>query len=204
MSKLSLEFKRDVLKKLKEANLTLMKKPNGMVDPGWEKMPHLGDGSIEQVELRPEFKKLLNNCDVSVQFCSDDNPVFARNGWTGEERIMIPWPQQFENEEGFYRVLLHELGHWTGTKKRLNREMGRLDCCKYHSALGAVEEITVELASVMLAEHFGFVPNYVRAADYINGYLNHVVKNAPEDKDELLKLATAQAVEVVDHIASLT
>jgi antirestriction protein ArdC len=204
MSKPTEKFKSDVMKKLKDANTALFSQPSKTVQPGWKRDPTLKGGTIDDIELKPEFKKLIQKCGAKLILRGDSDPQYRFRHSTGEEQIIVPWPQQFENEEAFYRVLLHELGHWSGREHRLNREMGELDCCRYHSVMGAVEEITAELASVMLAEHFGFTPHYMRAVEYINGYLAHVAKNAPEDKRDLFVLASQQANDVADYITSLT
>ena len=200
MSKPTTEFKMNTLKKLKATNVAL----RSHIGPSWKEDPTLKDGSIEDIELKPEFKELLQKCGAKLILKGASDPQYTFKRSTGEEQIVVPWPQQFETEEAFYRVLLHELGHWSGREHRLNREMGELACCKYHSVMGAVEEITAELGSVMLAEHFGFTPHYARAVDYINGYLNHIAEHAPEDTQDLFKLATHQASDVVDYITSLT
>ena len=203
MTKITPEFTAGVIKKMKSAGVSL--ESHTVYNKGWVEDTNLGKGSIEQIELKPQFKQLLKNCGISPTLDPKNAPSYSFRKSTGQEKLNVPWPQQCENEESFYRILFHELTHWSGREHRLKREMGELDCCRYHSLLGATEEITAELASVILAEHFGFVPNYERAAFYINGYLAHIAREAP-DKDTrktLMNMAASQAREAAEYLASL-
>jgi antirestriction protein ArdC len=58
----------------------------------------------------------------------------------------MPTPNQFHTTSDFYGVLFHELGHWTGNKKRLARDMsGRFGDEQY-----AAEELVAELTAALL------------------------------------------------------
>ena len=66
------------------------------------------------------------------------------------DEITMPCPEQFETVEHYWSTMFHELVHWTGHGKRLNRDMsGRFGSNKY-----AMEELVAELGSLFLcAEH---------------------------------------------------
>lgn len=56
--------------------------------------------------------------------------------------------------EAFYSTLCHELVHWSGAKKRLDRDLsGRFGCESY-----AIEELVAELGSAFLCGDLGIAP----------------------------------------------
>lgn len=64
-----------------------------------------------------------------------------------EDKIYIPYKTQYKNVNSFYSVLLHEMVHSTGIRKRLNRfnswkKLGNTEHAK--------EELVAELASAMI------------------------------------------------------
>jgi antirestriction protein ArdC len=83
------------------------------------------------------------------------------------DRIEVPLPQAFAEPINFYRTLLHEAGHWTGHRSRLDRDQtGR-----FGSAAYGREELVAELCSAFTCAALGIVPT-VRHADYIGAWLD--------------------------------
>lgn len=85
------------------------------------------------------------------------------------DRIQMPERHQFPNAASYYSVKLHELGHWTGHKSRLNRDMtGGFGSPSY-----AKEELRAEIASYMVGDlmgighdpgdHFSYVASWIEA-----------------------------------------
>lgn len=69
-----------------------------------------------------------------------------------KDRILLPEKTQFKDGESFYGTAFHECIHSTGTKERLNREMGG----GFGSEDYAVEELIAELGSALTAQRYGF------------------------------------------------
>lgn len=73
------------------------------------------------------------------------------------DKIEMPLLEAFRNTptrtatEGYYSVLLHELTHWSGAEKRLNRTKGK----NFGDADYAAEELTAELGAAFLCAEFG-------------------------------------------------
>mgnify|MGYP003132231462 FL=1 len=91
-------------------------------------------------------------------------------------------------EEAYYAVLLHELAHWTGHEKRLNREKGN----PFGSEGYAFEELIAEYSSAFLCGilNISKVPSDNHAA-YISNWSRAIKK----DPKKLLKaIAAAQKV----------
>ena len=65
--------------------------------------------------------------------------------------IAMPPREAFDKQSSFYSVELHELGHWAGGEKRLNRDLNN----RFGTRAYAAEELIAELASAFLCAHLG-------------------------------------------------
>lgn len=84
------------------------------------------------------------------------------------DRIILPLREQFQNQtQNFYAVALHELGHWTGAKHRLNRTMGR----DFGDQDYAREELIAELTSAYCCARLGFAKPITQNAAYLKSWL---------------------------------
>ena len=98
------------------------------------------------------------------------------------DEIWLPERYLFSDAANFYATGLHELVHWCGGKKRLNREMkGRFGSADY-----AEEELVAELGSAFLMADLGIVGE-VQHESYIASWLQ-ALKN---DKRYVFKAASA-------------
>ena len=98
--------------------------------------------------------------------------------------------------ESYYATLLHELTHWTGNKKRLNRKQFDIDNTKNSYAY---EELIAELGSCFLCAHLGTEPTIRKDhAQYLNSWIQILQK----DKQVLLK-AAAVAGKAFDYLLRL-
>jgi antirestriction protein ArdC len=106
--------------------------------------------------------------------------------------IQVPPPQAFFEPINFHRTALHEIGHASGARHRLNRDMtGGYGSKKY-----AFEEMIAEISASYTCASLGIVPT-VRHADYIAGWLD-VLK---EDNRAIIR-AASQASKAADYILS--
>ena len=80
--------------------------------------------------------------------------------------VALPPQQAFGEQIDYYRTALHELGHWTGHRSRLDRDQSG----GFASAAYGREELCAELASAFLCAALGIRPA-VRHADYIGAWL---------------------------------
>ena len=114
---------------------------------------------------------------------------------TALDQIVMPHPDQFTTLDNYQATLLHEAGHLTGSKNRLDRK----DLETYHlHASRAREELTAELISLFLGYHIGLrVDDELIAghASYIHSWHN-VLKKDPE---ELIR-ASARAQKACDWL----
>ncbi|HIG2987705.1 zincin-like metallopeptidase domain-containing protein [Klebsiella pneumoniae] len=98
------------------------------------------------------------------------------------DEVWLPERHLFSDAANFYATGLHELVHWSGGKKRLNREMKG----KFGSADYAEEELVAELGSAFLMADLG-IKGEVQHESYIASWLK-ALKN---DKRYIFKVASA-------------
>ncbi|HGK4565587.1 TPA: ArdC family protein [Yersinia enterocolitica] len=98
------------------------------------------------------------------------------------DEVWLPERHLFSDAANFYATGLHELVHWSGDKKRLNREMKG----KFGSADYAEEELVAELGSAFLMADLGIVGE-VQHESYIASWLQ-ALKN---DKRYVFKAVSA-------------
>jgi antirestriction protein ArdC len=98
-----------------------------------------------------------------------------------EDFIRIPNQTSYPDQINYYRTAFHELGHWTGHKSRLDRNL----TTKFGTVDYAREELVAEMATAFVCASLGIVPT-VRHADYIGNWLQ-VLK---EDARAIVKAAS--------------
>lgn len=105
--------------------------------------------------------------------------------------INMPEFKTFENVEGYYATLLHEMTHWTGHPSRNNRKTG-----KWKTPAYAFEELIAEIGSSLLLGMVGISPR-VREDHiaYLSGWLQSI-KSDPN----ALRRAMTQAQQAVDFM----
>lgn len=96
--------------------------------------------------------------------------------------IAVPPQLAFHSKINWYRTALHELGHWTGHRSRLDRDQSG----GFGSAAYAREELVAEMASAFTCASLSIRPT-VRHADYIGSWLA-VLR---EDEKAIFRAASA-------------
>jgi antirestriction protein ArdC len=90
-----------------------------------------------------------------------------------EDFIRIPNQTAYTDQINYYRTAFHELGHWTGHKSRLDRNL----TTKFGTQDYAREELVAEMATAFVCASLGIVPT-VRHADYIGNWLQVLKEDA--------------------------
>jgi antirestriction protein ArdC len=90
-----------------------------------------------------------------------------------EDFIRIPSQTAYTDQINYYRTAFHELGHWTGHKSRLDRNL----TTKFGTVDYAREELVAEMATAFVCASLGIVPT-VRHADYIGNWLQVLKEDA--------------------------
>jgi len=98
------------------------------------------------------------------------------------DSIQMPVEESFTERLDYYRTAFHELGHWTGHKSRLDRDLtGSMQTDTY-----AREELIAELAAAFVGAQIGVQPT-TRHADYLGSW----IKVLKEDSHAIFRAASA-------------
>ncbi|MCY3707191.1 MAG: zincin-like metallopeptidase domain-containing protein, partial [Gammaproteobacteria bacterium] len=112
------------------------------------------------------------------------------------DEIVLPERGQFPSANHYYQTALHELGHSTGHKDRMNREtlIEGIDG-GFGSPQYAREELRAEISAMMTGERVGVGHDPSRGAAYVEGW----VKALEEDPREIRR-AAADAQKISDYV----
>lgn len=110
--------------------------------------------------------------------------------------IKMPTAQLFQAAEHYYATLLHELSHWTGHKKRLNRP-GIVESQPFNSRGYAFEELVAEIGSAFLCAEYG-IKGDLRHEGYVASWIKLM-----EDKPRAIFQASAAAQSAFDFLISI-
>jgi antirestriction protein ArdC len=84
----------------------------------------------------------------------------------GADFISLPQLEAFKNAAHFYSTAFHELGHWSGHKSRLARDLRH----RFGERAYAAEELVAELCSAFLCAEFS-IDGDLRHAGYIQNWI---------------------------------
>jgi len=104
------------------------------------------------------------------------------------DEILMPYPAQFRSIEHYYSVVLHELVHYSGAERRLNRDLSG----RFGSKAYAAEELVAELGSAFLCGHLN-IQGELRHAEYI-----HKWKRLLQEDDRAIVTAASLASKAAD------
>ena len=82
------------------------------------------------------------------------------------DQIHMPPIATFFDAARYFGVLGHELTHWTGSPKRLDR-LGKFNDRKAY----AFEELIAEIGACILGVKLGIEPEFDQSAAYVEGWL---------------------------------
>lgn len=118
-----------------------------------------------------------------------ETPFFGRAQYlVSIDAILMPKKEHFEMEADYWNTYLHELGHWTGARHRLNRDLSNA------RSSYAFEELVAEFCSVIFAGEFGLSGN-LQHKEYIGSWLRIL-----ENNSHALMKAGWLAMEAVDYL----
>jgi antirestriction protein ArdC len=83
-----------------------------------------------------------------------------------DDVISLPRFEAYKNAAHFYSTAFHELGHWTGHKSRLARDLRH----RFGERAYAAEELVAELCSAFLCAEFS-IDGDLRHAGYIQNWI---------------------------------
>lgn len=84
----------------------------------------------------------------------------------GDDCISLPCFEAFRSAAHYYGTAFHELGHWTGHKSRLDRDLRH----RFGERAYAAEELVAELCAAFLCAEFS-IDGDLRHAGYIQSWI---------------------------------
>lgn len=160
----------------------------------------------QEFKLETETIPLVQRIEVVDRFIENTKAVIEHraNGAfyrPSEDKIYMPKVETFQDTqsctatEGYYSTLLHELVHWSGSSKRLDRTKSK----RFGDNQYAVEELVAELGSAFLCAEFD-IGNAEKGdhASYIASWLK-VLK----DNKHCIVSAASEASKAVNYIKQL-
>lgn len=148
----------------------------------------------EEINLTREFatneqcEKILKNSKIPIIHTHNSNFAYYV---PSTDKIHLPQKEQFKSEGAYYSTALHELGHATGHKSRLNRTFGR----DRKSPDYAKEELRAELYSYLQAKELGIDFNLQNHQSYVKSWSRNL-----ENKKEEIVMAVKDAIKIVSYV----
>lgn len=160
---------------------------------------------IEGIEF-PEIKKIelkdnqkIDKCEAIITSHTDlkikheGSKAFYR---PSTDSVTMPPMETFNNSECYYSVLFHEVAHWTGHSKRLNRELDT-KLAPFGSTDYSQEELVAEMTASFLCEETQIANEQLNlnSAAYLKGWLSKL-----KDDTKMIIQAGAKAQKAADYI----
>ena len=110
------------------------------------------------------------------------------------DKITMPLKQQFDAPDKYYATLLHELGHWTGHKDRLDRSIMN----KFGTESYAREELRAEIASLLIGQELRIGHDPGQHTAYVDSWIK-VLQDTPFE----IHAAAADAERIFNYLTGL-
>ncbi|TJV87715.1 MAG: DUF1738 domain-containing protein [Mesorhizobium sp.] len=165
--------------------------------------------NVEQIENLPDrfaspAEELTGNPVPHIEtvelFVRNTNAKVSYSGTKAcyrptSDDILMPDRDRFESEVHVYSTLLHELSHWSGAKRRLDRDLSG----RFGTECYAVEELVAELAASFLCADLGVAHD---PRDNTAAYLANWLAVLKNDKRAIIT-AAAKAQAAAEYLAAL-
>ena len=158
------------------------------------KLPERKGVAIPQWEAQQNVEKVIRASGVTIREVNGDRAYYNM----ARDHIVLPERTQFKSAEAYYQTALHEVGHSTGHKSRMNREslqQGTTD--GFGSQAYAREELRAEISAMMSSERLGVAYEPQHGAAYVASW----VKALKDDPQEIYK-AAAEAGRISDYVCA--
>ena len=133
-----------------------------------EGIPDYVPPKLNIIEAHEKAERIITDSGAKVVFGGGE--AFYS---PSDDYIQMPPKTDFKSAEGYYSTALHELTHWTGGEKRLNR----VQRCGKFSADYAFEELIAEMGSLFIASSAGIPQSeteFQNHASYIDSWLGNL------------------------------
>ncbi|CAM5631863.1 MAG: zincin-like metallopeptidase domain-containing protein [Sphingobium sp.] len=118
---------------------------------------------------RPDPDQILPEAEALIKATGADFRIGGDQAYydVANDRVCVPPPSRYFDPINWNRTAFHELGHWTGSKERLDRDQSG----RFGSETYGREELVAEMAGAFVCAALGIEPT-VRHSDYIGAWLD--------------------------------
>jgi len=149
-------------------------------------LPQMATKDIDPAAKYAQAEALVDILGVDVRHLSGcDTAAYVRS----QDAVVMPEAGQFKTVEDYLSTKMHEVIHWTGAPKRLNRDKGLQGTEEY-----AYEELVAEIGSAFLCAHLG-IEGKLQHPEYLAAW----IKRLQGDEKAIIR-AASQASKAVDFI----
>ncbi|ERM83036.1 hypothetical protein P872_06065 [Rhodonellum psychrophilum GCM71 = DSM 17998] len=132
-------------------------------------------------------ENLIQHSGARIEHVQGNNAYYSPMA----DKIRMPERSQFKSSDRYYSTLLHELGHWTGHKERLDRSMMNT----FGTADYAREELRAEIASMMIGSELEIGHDPKQHVAYVDNWIQ-ILKEKPFE----IHLAAADSQKIFDFL----
>ena len=163
-----------------------------------DNMPQREPAQAKQWESSERADRLLRESGAEIVHVHGDRAFYRPK----DDKIVMPKQEQFRTHEAYYSTALHEMGHWTGHKDRLDRETLH-EAVKpktggYGSEAYAKEELRAEMTSMTVNGVMKLPHDPERHASYVQSWIK-VLKDDPNELRHAARDAGAAAEYVLQY-----
>jgi len=133
---------------------------------------------------------ILSASGAAIEHTPGDRAFYSLT----QDKITLPLRERFATADGYFATALHELGHWTGHRSRLDRDLAH----PFGSEGYAKEELRAEIASLMLGDELAIGHDPTQHVAYVKSWIK-VLENDPK---EIFRAASA-AERIKDYVLGL-
>lgn len=155
--------------------ISALQKPN-IKELGWD--------PVERAE------KLIAGSGAEILHKAGDRAFYS----PFRDKITMPLREQFSAPDKYYATLLHELGHWTGHKDRLDRSIMN----KFGTEAYAREELRAEIASLLIGQELRIGHDPGQHTAYVDSWIK-VLQDTPFE----IHAAAADAEKIFNYLTGL-
>ena len=156
--------------------------------------PIFNVSQADGIALYEHIEPTWDPCEIAEQIVKNSGVEIRHGGDrafynASQDYIQMPHQGQFEEMRDYYLVLMHELGHATGHKDRMNRDtLGQTAGVGVGDQRRAMEELRAEMSAMMTCTRIGLGHRPQHAAAYIESW-SQLLKDTPQE----IRLAATDA-----------
>ena len=160
-----------------------------------DRMPSLARKWVQDWEVSERAERLLRESGARIEHQRGEWAYYQPK----EDKIVLPGQEKFRTPEDYYATALHEMGHWSGHKKRLDRETLRQGIEEgVGSDAHAKEKLRAEMTSLTVNGVMRLPHDPKRHASYVGSWIK-VLKNDPEELRRAARDAGAAAKHLLQY-----